>query len=79
MKTEFSSEELYRLHDACRCNVIYHQTRVEELTRCGECDELTEAERVVYRMRAKEYAQKAKEMDELSEKLWQYLINYTEL
>lgn len=79
MKTEFSFNELYRLHSACRCNVVYHQTRVEELTRCGECDEITESERVGYRLRAKEYAQEVKETEELCKKLWQYLINYTEL
>lgn len=79
MKTEFNLDELLRLHIICRSNVVQNQTRADELNEASECDEITDAEREDYRRRAESYFRAVKEVDELSEKIWQYLINYTEL
>lgn len=79
MKTEFNLDELLMMHVCCRDKAFHLRTRVEQLTQASESDEITEADRADYRLRAESYTKAIKEVDELSEKIWQYLTNYTEL
>lgn len=79
MKNHFSLDELLKLHAICVGNSINHQMKQREYNDCGVNKNLPPARRAYYRKKADELNEVIAEVNALSEKVWQLVINYTEL